>query len=352
MGCAPSAPPRKPSDTPLLHSSARAPFLRAVCAAAEGTATMRPSSDTVCIRAMLCDRARFAVLGGREHAPRSLGSLYAAYVTLSLGSRFTGAVLRRIETRELDQCFGCAFWRNGTALLASDTDASALRVYSVETGDLLQVVGSWGSRKLQFRQPKQVCASADDVVFVADSANHRIQVLTPRLSFHRFIGEKQLRWPVGVGVSDTVVAVAEFGISRVSVFTRRNGALLRRIGSEGMEDGQLFDVHGLCVMPGSGAIAVTDRGNDRIGVFSSNGDLIHNLYFLHHYRPMSVACTSNDELIVTLRGDDKDLVFMFQNDCDVPKVLPFANVTVVAAHSGVVAVHQEHNARSRFLLLA
>jgi hypothetical protein len=67
---------------------------------------------------------------------------------------------------------------------------------------------------------------------------------------------------------------------------------------------------------------------------------------------MSVACTSNDELIVTLRGDDKDLVFMFQNDCDVPKVLPFANVTVVAAHNGIVAVYQEHNTRSRFLLLA
>jgi hypothetical protein len=40
--------------------------------------------------------------------------------------------------------------------------------------------------------------ASDDYVFVADCGNNRVQVLTPRLDFHSFVGVGQLVAPAGV----------------------------------------------------------------------------------------------------------------------------------------------------------
>jgi hypothetical protein len=46
-------------------------------------------------------------------------------------------------------------------------------------------LGHWAASVLA---PHQVWAASDDFVFVADYGNHRVQVLTPRLDFHGFVG--------------------------------------------------------------------------------------------------------------------------------------------------------------------
>jgi DNA-binding beta-propeller fold protein YncE len=136
---------------------------------------------------------RVAVLGGREGMPRSLGSVYGGAVTLFLGGSLRGVVSRVIHTPCVKSyCNGVAVSRDGTTLLVSDGTSCAshaLHEYSTSDGARRRSVGGEGDGPLQFRGPRQVYIAPDGFVFVADSRNNRVQVLTPSLDFHCFIGE-------------------------------------------------------------------------------------------------------------------------------------------------------------------
>jgi hypothetical protein len=86
--------------------------------------------------------------------------------------------------------------------------------------------------------PRLSWIAPDDFVFVADSDNHRVQVLTSLLEFHAFVGVGQLRGPGGVCADADVIVVSEHNAHRISVFNRRDGTLLRQFGCPGGGDGQ------------------------------------------------------------------------------------------------------------------
>jgi hypothetical protein len=143
-----------------------------------------------------------------------------------------------------------------------------------------------------------VCIAPDGFVFVADSSNHRVQVLTPALDFHGFIGVGQLEYPAGVCASADVVVVAELVRCRVSVFGRGDGALLRCFGCRGGGDGQLSRPAGLCFLSDDRLIAVADEGNRRVCVFSVDGEFIRHVGVGVLKSPIGVACSPFDELVV------------------------------------------------------
>jgi DNA-binding beta-propeller fold protein YncE len=114
---------------------------------------------------------------------------------------FRGEVSRIIATAGV-QSFsnGVAVSRDGSTLLVSDGGGGshAIHEFSVAGGSRLRVVGGAGDGPLQFKNPRQVWIADDDHVFVADYGNNRVQVLTPRLDFHGFVGVGQLESPAGV----------------------------------------------------------------------------------------------------------------------------------------------------------
>jgi hypothetical protein len=75
----------------------------------------------------------------------------------------------------------------------ADSGVGSLHAFSVVDGSRRRVVGGCGDGPLQFKSPRQVCIAPDDFVFVSDFGNHRVQVLTPALDFHGFVGVGQLR---------------------------------------------------------------------------------------------------------------------------------------------------------------
>jgi hypothetical protein len=76
-----------------------------------------------------------------------------------------------------------------------------------------------------------------------------VQVLTPTLDFYCFIGAGQRLHSVGVcSNADIVVTCEGCGAYRILVFSRDDGALLRRFGRESEGDGQLSAPEGLCFM--------------------------------------------------------------------------------------------------------
>jgi hypothetical protein len=283
---------------------------------ADITAQACPAS--VCVAAVLGDaRHRVSMLGGREGMPRSLGSVYGGAVTRFLGGGVRDVARRIIATPGVRPGPGSmAVSRDGSTLLVSDSwgGSNALHVYSVADGSRLRLIGGAGDGPLQFAEPGQVWIAGDDFVFVADSGNNRVQVLTPNFDFHGFIGEPSVHYrdsyyipeytyqienPEGVCANLDVVVVSEMK-GRISVFNRCDGSRSHelRSWSHGHPHGPL------CFMHGDRHVAVADRENTRVSVFSVDGDFVRSVGDKGARRrgdlhgPTGVACSAFDELVV------------------------------------------------------
>ncbi len=240
---------------PLLSEGVRLLWLRAVCAVAEGAAvplSHAPSDgaspSAACVAAVLGDALhRVSVLGGREGMSRSLGSVFGGAVTRFLGGSLRGVESRVISTPGVWSDFnGVAVGVDGSTLLVSDCSGSHAIHEFVADSSRRRVVGGAGDGPLQFNCPCQVWVASDGFVFVVDMSNHRVQVLTPTLDFHAFVGVGQLNRPTGVCVNADVIIVSEYSGNRLTVFNRRDAT--RRFGSYGSGDRQLRIAGGLCFM--------------------------------------------------------------------------------------------------------
>jgi DNA-binding beta-propeller fold protein YncE len=216
-----------------------------------------------------------------------------------------------IKTRKVAGSSGLALTRDGSTLLLTDGIGShAIHAFSVADGSRLCVVGSKGSGPLQFSIPQQIWIAPDGFVFVADFSNDRVQVLTPTLDFHGFVGVGELKYPRGVCANADVVVVSEWGPApRITVFNRRDGSLLRRFGSVGSGDGELNTPCGLCFINDDRHIAVADSYNHRVSVFSVEGQFIRHVGVGMLRAPQSIACTAFDELVVADSGSRHVAVF-------------------------------------------
>ncbi len=241
--------------------------------------------------------------------PRSLGSVTAASVTRFLGG-FRGVASGSFRAKNEWTCSGgVALTRDGSRLLVSNCSDSVY-VYSVATGEKIRTLGgdTWGTGRLEFWSPHQVWIADDDFVFVADSENLRIQILTPQFEFHGFAGEQRLCSPVGVCANDRVIVASEWN-GCVSVLCRRSDALLRRIGSHRC-GGHLDSPRGLCFVAGTSDFAVADCETNRISVFSLDGEFRRHIGEGLLKGPTDVACFAGggDELVVADKGNCRVVV--------------------------------------------
>jgi DNA-binding beta-propeller fold protein YncE len=240
---------------------------------------------------------------------------------------------------------GVAVSRDGSTLLVSDgvdSGTHAIHEFRVADGSRLRVIGGAGDGLLQFKNPSQVWVASDDHVFVADYGNKRVQVLTPTLHFHGFVGVGQLVGPSGVCADGAVIVVSEEYAHRVSVFNRGDGALLRRFGSRGSGDGQLNNPLGLCFMSGHRHVAVADHWNNRVCVFSIDGAFVRHVGVGELRYPSGVACSAFDELVVADYRNKRVVVFSASGE--VLKTMA-GSFTGVAIHGGTIFAQDCDNSK-------
>ncbi len=131
--------------------------------------------------------------------------------------------------------------------------------------------GKNGSGKGQFDYPWGIACDSTGKVYVADSANHRIQVFTTEGKFLRQFGRRgqgtgELYWPYGIAIdANNTVYISEFYNHRISVFTP-DGKFLTSFGSFGEEPGEFKYPYSLAV-DHSGVVYMCDYGNNRAQVF-------------------------------------------------------------------------------------
>ena len=159
-------------------------------------------------------------------------------------------------------------------ILVSDND----RIQKISMdGDFIALVG----RPLQFNTPDGIAISPiKGQVYIADSHNHRIQVLNPDLTFsHSFgrlgLANGQFKYPKGIAIDcQGLVYVADFGNNRIQKFTP-NGKFLAQFPSYGSGPRQLNCPRGITIdTAGTGLVYVSEGGNHRVSVFTSDGVLV------------------------------------------------------------------------------
>jgi sugar lactone lactonase YvrE len=155
-------------------------------------------------------------------------------------------------------------------LLCADygDDVARVELFTKE-GTFEKQFGTFGVHPGEFQRPMKVAVDLErKELWVADSVNHRLQVLDmdgkPKLVISRLGDEPGcLKYPYDVVLDEQGRAwVAEFGNHRIQVFDRE-GKSLAVWGKAGRGDGEIGYPWGVALEP-NGRILVIDSGNDRI----------------------------------------------------------------------------------------
>jgi DNA-binding beta-propeller fold protein YncE len=143
------------------------------------------------------------------------------------------------------------------------------------------VVDQWGSEGSgdgQFSIPSDLAVGSGGSIYVADSANNRIQKFTASGAFvtkwgASGSGDGEFGFPQGVATNAAGdVYVADSVNGRVQEFTA-DGAFIRQWGTAGSEDGQFSNPLGIAI-DGAGSVYVADNGNSRVQKFTADGQFI------------------------------------------------------------------------------
>jgi hypothetical protein len=178
-----------------------------------------------------------------------------------------------------------------------------------------------------------VRVAEDDFVFIAVTGCDRVQVMTPRLDFHGFIGEGQLRLPSAVCANYSIVAVAatqDSGYVKViKVFCRGSGAFLHKFGAEM----QMCTPYGMCFCDGGANIAVAGTADACVWVFRATGKPVRR-FRTHQRQTYSIACVRGSGELVAA-GLQVGQVAVFDDSSDVVKAL-VGNPIRVCVHGTTV----------------
>jgi tripartite motif-containing protein 71 len=170
---------------------------------------------------------------------------------------------------------------DGPVAVVADTHNHRLALWRVRDGTVVRHVGSWGAAPGQFSYPQAVTVvparstGTDEAwLVVADTGNHRVQVLTCTGTVVCVLqGDAVIRLGgslrgVTVCIGTGEVLVADNSNHRVVSWRLSDGGGLRVVcgGVQGSGPGQLSCPYGV-VASGDGSLWVAEEGNNRLSLF-------------------------------------------------------------------------------------
>jgi DNA-binding beta-propeller fold protein YncE len=156
-------------------------------------------------------------------------------------------------------------------LLVLDTPASRLLVFDEQSLSIKRVVGNESEETEGFHYPTNITATKDGRVYITDSLNYRIQVLSPELAFSKRFGAAgdgpgHFSRPKGIATdSEGHVYVVDALFDNVQIFDSE-GRLLLAFGSPGNDRGEFWLPNALFI-DDHDRIYVSDSHNKRVQVF-------------------------------------------------------------------------------------
>jgi glucose/arabinose dehydrogenase len=172
---------------------------------------------------------------------------------------------------------GIAVDQEGNVYVA-DTANNRIQVFS-SNGNFISKWGGYGGGNGMLSSPEGIAVdSSSGNVYVADTANNRIQVFSSNGTFISKWGgygggNGMLRSPEGIAVDqEGNVYVADTANNRIQVFSS-NGTFISEWGQYSSYTGTLSSPEGIAVDSSSGNVIVADTGNNRISAFTSRSPI-------------------------------------------------------------------------------
>jgi sugar lactone lactonase YvrE len=181
-------------------------------------------------------------------------------------------------------------------------------------------IGSSGSGSGQIKGPAGIAIDAKGNIWVADSANNRVDEFTSTGTFTKAFGwgvsngkleaqtcttsckaglagsgNGEFKKPWGIAMAPTgEILVSDVENNRVEEFSSE-GAYVRQFGTKGTGNGQFSEPAGLATLS-NGNIWVADATNNRVEEFSSEGKYVTQVGSLSH--PQGIAVDSGSDIWV------------------------------------------------------
>ena len=124
-----------------------------------------------------------------------------------------------------------------------------------------------------------VAVDKDDNLFVADREGHCLVKFNKGLKLLKKlkgkVGSRNMKYPIGVAVHDERVLVCDRGNNRV-VILNRDLEFIKEFGRKGSGNGQFKNLYGIATDT-QDIVYVSDFGNDRVQVLTSEGEHIQTI---------------------------------------------------------------------------
>ncbi len=183
-----------------------------------------------------------------------------------------GNFLMGIGKHSLKRPTGIAIDESRNRIYVVDTGEHNIKVFDLDSGELLLRIGRRGSGNGEFNYPTNIAIDRrTGNIVVVDTFNFRIQILDPEGNFIRKFGQPgnrpgDLYRPKGVGIdSDGHIYVADAAFDNFQIFDQE-GRLLLFVGQAGSGPGQFHLPAGIYIDE-KDRIYVVDQFNRRVQVF-------------------------------------------------------------------------------------
>ena len=178
--------------------------------------------------------------------------------------------------------FGVAVTFDGRHLVVSNVgSANIISVYSTDTGSCITTFGNLGAGAGQFYKATRICATPSGTLIISDSGNRRLQEVTLGGEHVRYLGEGLMdnESVFALCMHGDIVAVGKRGgdsNGRIVLLNYLSGALIRKFGSYGSDEGQIGQVAGLSFVPDGMHIVIAETVA-RLSLFAVDGTFVKTI---------------------------------------------------------------------------
>ena len=150
----------------------------------------------------------------------------------------------------------------------------------------------------------------EQVIYIADMSNSRIQMFSFQAEFIRKFGKTVLKKPFGITLTEDHILVTDTSLHSLLCFNKKTLQLTDRVGGKGSKEGKLNSPYGVAVDT-NGDVYIVDSGNNRVSIFSKQLQFLSCIGQGKLDYPQDVKLTA--ESVVVLDWSEKCVHFFSRN---------------------------------------
>ena len=236
------------------------------------------------------------------------GHIYVADMKNSRIQIFSeqGDVLNEFGNRHLKNPWGILIYQDNVYI--TDIECHAVFLYKLPELTMVKKMGKEGSGIGEFNSPKNLAISPNKLIYIADQYNDRLVYLSANLELQGSLVHTAMSEPVDIKfTADEMFVLSWTDSPCIHVFSLSGEKSHSFITREDSVGAQVRRAHFFC-LDKCGNILISDSFDNKIKVFSAEGDLLHTIggYGMFSY-PYGIAILRNTKLICVSQHDRASL---------------------------------------------